>query len=125
MTNLDLTIPGILLGAAVVSTIYAIILNKLDYSPHLTWLTVVVGNAMIGGVIALFCGLGVLPWLSFQLLFAVNLAMGLPIIVWQIGQNNGRQLMKLARNAKEPPHAPTYEGRPGSERADARGPGRG
>ena len=114
-------IPGVLLAGLVASTLYAAYLNSLDgsYNPRWTWVTVVVGNALIGLTFAAFCALDILPWLAFQLLFATNVALGAPIIIWQLGLDRARLIHR-----KDTTYATPHEGRPGDQRADARGPGR-
>lgn len=110
---MDSTVLWILLGAALASAAYAAFLDRIHdkYAPDWIWVTVVVGNTMVGGVFALFCGLGYIPWLAFQLLFAINVAMGTPIIAWQIGQRNARQATRRPRSgdrdeaARRPPAA--------------------
>lgn len=86
----------ILLGAAVASALYALLLNWLHprYAPDWVWLTVVGGNALIGLFFALFCWIGAIPWRAFGLLVALNVAAGIPIIVWQIGLSRARALMR-------------------------------
>lgn len=83
--------------AAVASSIaYAAILNRIHhiYAPDYIWVTVVAGNAIIWGWLALWlwleptpAGMALAP--AWRLL-ALNLAAGLPIIVWQIYQASQR-----------------------------------
>lgn len=96
---MDATALWILLGATAASAAYAAVLERIHhlYAPDWIWLTVVGGNAMIGGAFALFCGLGYIPWLAFQLLFAINVAMGVPIVTWQIGQRYARAKSRRLR----------------------------
>lgn len=98
----------VLLLAAVASACYAAILNHIQhtYTPDWVWVTVVVGNAMIGLVQAVFCAMRVLPWEAFLLLLYTNIAMGLPIIVWQISQARARVIVTRhqQRQRHEEPH---------------------
>ena len=57
----------IFLGTAVTSSLYAWILNSIHdtYAPDHIWLTVVGGNALIGGVFALWLWLDPLPAATF------------------------------------------------------------
>jgi hypothetical protein len=115
-------VPTVLLVGLVASTLYAAYLNTLDgrYNPRWTWVTVVIGNALIGLTFAAFCALGILPWLAFQLLFATNVALGAPIIIWQLGFDRARQIM----GQKDTDYGTTHQGRPRDHRTDARGSGR-
>lgn len=107
----DLTLDlVILLAAAGASTGYAALLQRLHarYSPDYTWITVVGGNALIGGFLALFCLIGRLPWQAFWYLFFLNVAAGLPIIAWQIGQRAARR-SALERRENGGDHGATHK----------------
>jgi hypothetical protein len=94
----------ILLGAAALSTLYALFLNAIHdkYAPDYIWATVVGGNALIGGLFALWLWLDPIPagatFAPFWRLLALNIAAGIPIIAWQVGQNNVRLLNRQRRN---------------------------
>jgi hypothetical protein len=53
------------------------------YAPDLTWVTVVIGNLLIGLSFLLFAILGEISLRAFWLLVALNFAWGLPVIIWQ------------------------------------------
>jgi 4-amino-4-deoxy-L-arabinose transferase-like glycosyltransferase len=106
----------VLLGAAALSTLYALLLNAIHdkYAPDRIWVTVVGGNALIGGLFALWLWLDpVLAGMTFApfwRLLALNVAAGIPIIAWQIGQNNVRSLNRQRRNGNT--HGPDNAGGP-------------
>lgn len=72
--------------------LYAIVLEqvfKRRYEPDYTWVTVVWGNAQVGGIIAARLLLapppaGDLVWWGWGLWFWSFVASGLPIIFWQV-----------------------------------------
>lgn len=83
------------------------------YAPDWIWLTVVGGNALIGGMFALWLGLDPLPaatYAAFWRLLALNVAAGVPIIAWQIGQANARP--KLRQRRQEAQRGPDDPRRP-------------
>lgn len=95
----------ILLATALISALYAWFLNRIHhrYAPDHIWITVVGGNALIGGMLALWLWLDPLPaapLAAFWRLLALNIAAGIPIIAWQIGQANARRLTR-----RRPAHA--------------------
>lgn len=93
MTNLAV---WLLLATAALTSAYALFLNRIHdkYAPEHIWITVVVGNALLGGMFALWLWLEPVPagatFTPFWRLLALNVAGGIPIIAWQIGQNNVR-----------------------------------
>lgn len=86
---------AILIALALTTSLYAIVLNRISnrYVPDWVWITVVVGNAMIG------LGLWAIEaWserLTFGLVVAANVAAGGPIIVWQLWQRERRRRERL------------------------------
>jgi hypothetical protein len=97
-TRDDVAAP-LLLSVATTTTVYALILNRIHdkYTPDWTWLTVVGGNVQIGLWFALWEHISPLPkkpLAAFWRLLAVNLAAGLPIIAWQLGQNQLRPQLR-------------------------------
>lgn len=85
----------ILFGAA---GFYALILRALrrsvryTYEPDWTWVTVVIGNALIGLALLGMEQSGV-P-LTFVAVLLANVAAGTPIIIWQAGE----QIARRSRN---------------------------
>lgn len=96
----------------IATSLYAIGLQRIHdlYSPNFVWVTVVVGNAMIGGALAALCWADVLPWAAFSHLVGLNVAGGTPIIIWQLWQANQRRIALERRTH----HAATQEGRSAS-----------
>lgn len=89
-------------GLFVITVIYVMILNQPAvrewYIPKRTWLTVVIGNALIGLCILAFCLLGDLPIRAFWLLLIANITAGIPVICWQLTQNAQRQKISQANH---------------------------
>jgi drug/metabolite transporter (DMT)-like permease len=108
MDGIDLLV---LVGAMAASAVYAAALQKLHhrYSPDFTWLTVVGGNGLIGAALAVFCALGRIPWAALWLLIALNVATGIPIITWQMGQAQARKSRLQQRSGEN--YATTDKGR--------------
>jgi hypothetical protein len=77
------------LGLAITTAVYSAALHQIRhlYAPDYIWVTVVGGNMLIG-VAYLLCQLaypleGVA---AFWLLFSLNVAGGIPVIIWQVGE---------------------------------------
>lgn len=85
-------------------TLYAIILNwkpiNERYTPDWTWLTVVGGNGLILAALYTLCAIGELPYEAFYHALAANIAAGIPIIVWQVGQAVNRRRRRSERLGK-------------------------
>ena len=93
---------AILLTAAAASAIYSWLLSLIQhiYSPDHIWLTVVGGNALIGALFAWWLWSVPLPpqtFAAFWRLLALNVAAGIPIIGWQVGQNAARRVQREGR----------------------------
>lgn len=87
--------------------LYAIVLEqvfKRRYEPDYTWVTVVWGNAQVGGIIAVRLLLAPLPlladsdlaWWGWGLWFWSFVASGLPIVFWQVIIQHRRHLDLMA-----------------------------
>ncbi len=78
----------ILLIAAVVSTAYSALLERIHdvYAPDFIWVTVVIGNGFIFGTMAVFATIEIVSWGAVWLLFLTDLAWGVPVIIWQLWQ---------------------------------------
>jgi hypothetical protein len=82
----------VLTGTASLSAVYSWFLNSIHhiYAPNWIWVTVVGGNALIGGMLALWLWLDPVQagaiFQPFWRLLALNIAAGIPIIAWQIWQ---------------------------------------
>jgi uncharacterized membrane protein len=82
---------AILVALSATTALYAFVLERLNerYVPNWTWLTVVIGNALIGGALW-----AVERWsepLTFGVYLFANIAAGGPIIGWQLWQNERRR----------------------------------
>lgn len=83
-------IVAVYLSAVLSCTVYAIVLAAIrrtpyNYEPNYTWLTVVVGNALLG--FHYWWGQVVEPVSgtdAFLRLFFINVAGGAPVIIWQL-----------------------------------------
>lgn len=110
------------LGAAVAAAAYSGFLHTIQhlYQHDWTWVTVVGGNALIGGFFAAWLYLAGEPLTDFWRLLALNVAAGLPVIAWQIGQRdwrrehqaNGRRLRRPPDRKDTPSHESTPTRRP-------------
>lgn len=73
---------------------YAMFLNQKHvyewYTPNRTWVTVVIGDALIGIALAMVCAVGVLPWLALLFYGTLHIAAGAPIIIWQLQRADAR-----------------------------------
>jgi hypothetical protein len=97
MSETELTIVAVLVAAALLCQfVYIPVLDRWNYSPRWTHITVIIGNFLIGMTFLVFCILGILPWLAFWLLVYTNVAWGLPIIHWY-----GRKQEQDTEEAKE------------------------
>ena len=105
----------VLLAAACASSLYAAFLNRIHhlYAPDHIWITVVGGNALIGGLFAWWLGLDPLPagatFAPFWRLLALNIAAGIPVIAWQFGQAHAREVQRRPRGGS---HGSNDAGRP-------------
>ncbi len=83
----------VLLVSAVLSGAYSAILQRLHdiYAPDHIWVTVVIGNILIGGSFAALAAFDLVPWAAVGWLVGVNVAYGLPVIVWQVWQADQRR----------------------------------
>lgn len=90
---------GWLLILAAAAGFYALVLSKMRarYEPDWTWVTVVIGNGLIGLALWGMELSGVR--ITFLLVLLANIAAGAPIIIWQVGQYIARQ----ARNGHAKP----------------------
>jgi hypothetical protein len=94
----DLYAVAVGVGAA-----YAALLQPLHkwYSPNYIWVTVVGGNMLIAGLLRLFAARGRFPVTVVGFFTAINLAIGTPIILWQLGQHYARfRARRLRRNMR-------------------------
>lgn len=68
--------------------VYALVLERVHdlYTPDFVWVTVVIGNAMIGLALLALCLIGELPMTAFWHLFGLNMCAGSVIVSWQIWQ---------------------------------------
>jgi hypothetical protein len=79
----------VLSGVTILSALYAAFLHRHPgYEPRWTWTTVVGGNALIGGGFAFWLWRSPLARragrAAFWRLVAVNVAAGIPQIIWQV-----------------------------------------
>lgn len=81
----DLIIVLIVLGLAVTTSLYALILHHIQdkYLPDHTDVTVIIGEMLIGVALGLLCVFGVLPWSSAGYFILLQMAGGVPILIWQ------------------------------------------
>lgn len=74
--------------------VYAMFLNQRHvyewYNPNRTWITVVIGDTLIGIALAMVCAIGALPWLVLLFYSTLHIAAGLPIIIWQFQRADAR-----------------------------------
>lgn len=75
-------------GTVAVCALYSWFLNRIHhiYAPNWIWVTVVGGNAIVGGMFALWLWLTGASFTPFWQLLALNVAAGIPVIGWQIWQ---------------------------------------
>lgn len=103
---MPITTAAVLIVLTLASALYALLLERIKerYVPNWTWLTVVVGNGLIG--LALWA---IEAWsepLTVALIFAANVAAGSPIIAWQLWQMDRRWRARKNRRAA------AHQGRP-------------
>jgi hypothetical protein len=61
---------------------YTQILERWDYEPRWTHITVVIGVFFIGMTMMVFSLLGIISWRSFWLLVYSSIAWGIPVVYW-------------------------------------------
>jgi uncharacterized membrane protein len=68
--------------------IYAVALERLHdvYTPDWTWITVVIGNSLIGLALLALCWIGEVSWGAFWHILGLNACAGSVIIAWQAWQ---------------------------------------
>jgi hypothetical protein len=85
----------VLLLLAAISTVYSLILQQPAvytwYAHDRTWVTVVIGNAMIGFALLGWLWFEGMPLTAFWMLLGCNVAAGIPIIVWQVHEAHVRR----------------------------------
>jgi hypothetical protein len=92
-----------LYGAAVaVGALYAALLQPLHkwYSPNYIWVTVVGGNVLIAGFLQLLARRNRFPRSVVGSFTMLNIALGTPIILWQLGQHYARFQARRVRRMK-------------------------
>jgi hypothetical protein len=77
----------IALGLALVSALYAALLNRKGirewYTPDRTWVTVVIGDGLIIGALLCLVPFGVLALWQWGIVLGYTCVAGAPIIIWQ------------------------------------------
>lgn len=93
------TIVGVYAVLLLACTLYAMMLQRIHdwYTPDYIWVTVVGGNLLIGLALLALCWGGVLPYAAFWHLVGLNIAGGIPIIVWQLWQHTDRNTERNSR----------------------------
>jgi Na+/melibiose symporter-like transporter len=91
-------------SALLCQLVYIPILERWDYAPRWTHITVVIGVFLIGMTMLVFCVLGIIPWLSFWLLVYSSIAWGIPIIRWY-----GRKMEHDTEQAEEYKNGATHD----------------
>jgi len=75
------------------------------YHPDRTWITVVIGETLVGLALGALCAAGVLPWSAAAYFITLQGAAGLPIIFWQLAEAQARRARRDALKAEEREHA--------------------
>lgn len=90
------------IGGVVVGSIYSALLQRLHkwYSPNYIWLTVVGGNILIAGFLQILAKRGRFPQVVLRHFIGANLALGTPVILWQLGQHAARVQARRAWRSK-------------------------
>jgi hypothetical protein len=85
------------------TTAYSIILHAFhnSYHPRWTWLTVVIGNSILGGAWAWVWFRGALPLAIALFYFETQVAGGMPVVVWQLWENHKRDKERKGRRYDE------------------------
>ncbi len=82
-------------GLGVVTIAYALVLNIRQvrewYTPDRTWVTVVIGDGLIIGALALTALVGAIGWDAWWIALLFTCVAGAPIIVWQLIRKLQRQ----------------------------------
>jgi len=88
--------------------VYAIVLHHIHdrYTPDWIWLTVVGGNLLILMALLALCLTSVLPLAAFFHGAGLNVAAGVPIIIWQLWQQGQRTGESRTGGDQRPPGGP-------------------
>lgn len=95
--DVDVYIGGVVIGAA-----YSAMLQRLHkwYSPNYIWLTVVGGNILIAGFLQILAKRGRFPKAVLRHFVGANVALGSPVIIWQLLQHYARFYARRVRRSK-------------------------
>lgn len=95
--DVDLYVGGVVVGAA-----YSAILQRLHkwYSPNYIWLTVVGGNMLIAGFLQILARRGRFEEAALRHFVGANVALGSPVIIWQLLQHYARFYTRRVRRSK-------------------------